>query len=252
VDDARRERLLDTIERWTEWPQTILALALIPILLIPHLFDVSASTRATLDDLDYLIWGLFLADLLVSVAVAPRRLTYLRTHWFDVVLVALPMIRPLRAARSFRLMRALSATDRVMIGARKLFMRRGLHYIMISAVVIIATAGASITILERDVDGGTIRSFPDGLWWAVTTVTTVGYGDTYPKTAMGRGLGVALMLIGVGLFGVITANLSAFFIEDGDDHVARQLEEMSDRLSRMEALLQERVTRDRDQGPSHS
>jgi hypothetical protein len=51
---------------------------------------------------------------------------------------------------------------------------------------------------------------------------------------------------------VITANLSAFFIEDGDDHVARQLEEMSDRLSRMEALLQERVTRDRDQGPSHS
>jgi voltage-gated potassium channel len=242
MDHDRRERLLLSIERWTEWPQTILALALIPILLIPHLIDVSASTRATLDDLDYLIWGLFLADLLVSVAIAPRRLHYLRTHWLDVVLVALPMIRPLRAIRSFRLLRALSATDRVMIGVRRLLMRRGLHYIMISAVVIIVTAGAAMTIIERD-SGGTIRSFPDGLWWAVTTVTTVGYGDMYPKTAMGRGLGVALMLIGVGLFGVITANLSAFFIEDSSDETAAQLRDVTDRLNRIEALLREAESR---------
>lgn len=239
MDDERRERLLAGIGRWTEWPKTIFALALIPILLIPHLMDVSASTTSTLDALDYLIWGLFLADLAVSVAISPQRVKYLRTHWLDVVLVALPMIRPLRAVRSFRLLRALSATDRVMIGARRIFVRRGLHYIMLSAVVIVVTAGATAAILERDSDGATIRTFPDGLWWAVSTITTVGYGDTYPKTAMGRGLGVALMLIGVGLFGVITANLSAFFIEDNATEVEAQLREVNARLTRIEALLQE-------------
>lgn len=241
MDDERRERLLASIERWTEWPQTILAVALIPILLIPHLTNVSAATRSTLDDLDYLIWGFFLADLLVCVAIAPRRLRYLRHHWVDVVLVALPMIRPLRAVRSFRLVRALSATDRVMIGARRIFVHRGLHYIMLSAIVIIVTAGAIAPILERDAAGSTIRSFPDGIWWAVSTVTTVGYGDVYPKTAMGRGLGVALMLIGVGLFGVITANLSAFFIEDSGDEMKIQLRQMADKLDRMEALLREQA-----------
>lgn len=241
MDDERRERLLAGIGHWTEWPKTILALALIPILLIPHLMDVSASTTSTLDALDYLIWGLFLADLVVSAAIAPHRVKYLRIHWLDVVLVALPMIRPLRAVRSFRLIRALSATDHVMIGARRIFVRRGLHYIMLASVVIVVTAGATAAILERDSDGATIRTFPDGLWWAVSTITTVGYGDTYPKTAtaMGRGLGVALMLIGVGLFGVITANLSAFFIEDSGTEVEAQLREVNARLTRLEALLQE-------------
>lgn len=239
MEDERRERLLAGIGRWTKWPKTILALALIPILLIPHLMNVSASTTSTLDALDYLIWGLFLADLVISVAIAPHRVKYLRIHWLDVVLVALPMIRPLRAVRSFRLIRALSATDRVMIGARRIFVRRGLHYIMLSSVVIVVTAGATAAILERDSDGATIRTFPDGLWWAVSTITTVDYGDTYPKTAMGRGLGVALMLIGVGLFGVITANLSAFFIEDNGTEVEAQLREVNARLTRLGELLQE-------------
>ena len=73
MDTARREALLINVERWTEWPQTILSLALIPILLVPHLFAVSSSTVTMLDDLDYLIWGVFIAILLISVAIAPRR-----------------------------------------------------------------------------------------------------------------------------------------------------------------------------------
>ncbi len=78
----------------------MLALLLIPILLVPELFDLGAETQAVFDALDYLIWGVFAADLLAKVAIAPARGRYLRTHWIDVVLVALPMLRPLRLARS--------------------------------------------------------------------------------------------------------------------------------------------------------
>ncbi len=242
MDTARREALLINVERWTEWPQTILSLALIPILLVPHLFSVSSSTVTMLDDLDYLIWGVFIAILLISVAIAPRRWHYLKHHWLDVVLVALPMFRPLRALRSFRLLRALVATDRLLVGAKALLVRRGLHYIMLTALIVVITAGSLVTIFERDSPGATITSFPDGLWWAMSTVTTVGYGDMTPRTSIGRGVGVALMLVGVGLFGVITANFSAFFIEAGADESAIHLKEVNERLKRLEAMLLARST----------
>jgi voltage-gated potassium channel len=237
----RREELLATVERWTEWPQTFLALVLLPILIAPHLFDLSASTRRTLDELDYLIWGLFVADLLVSVAIAPRRVHYLRTHWLDVVLVALPMLRPFRALRSFRAMRAIAATDRVLFGVRRIFVRHGLHYVVASSVIVIAAAAAMITVFERDAPGATIRTLPDGIWWAVSTVTTVGYGDTYPKTGIGRGIGVALMIVGVGLFGVITANLAAFFVEQGEDEIAHEVRQLRAQVEELSALLREQT-----------
>jgi len=103
----RRAAWLARLERWTEWPLTALALVLVPILVAPYLFPLSDRSRTTLVALDYLVWGVFVADLVVKVAISPQRGRYLRAHWFDVILVALPMLRPWRAARSVRTLRAL-------------------------------------------------------------------------------------------------------------------------------------------------
>ena len=70
-----------------------------------------------------------------------------------------------------------------------------------------------ITITERSVEGSNIKNFGDGLWWAVTTVTTVGYGDRYPTTTEGRFLAVLLMIMGISLVGVITASVAAWFVK---------------------------------------
>src|SRR5215218_7751330 len=96
-------------QRWTEWPKTLLAIALIPILLAPYLFDLADATRAILSALYYLIWGIFAVDLLVCVAIAPKRLRYLRKNWFDVVLVVLPMLRPFGSLRLLRAVGAVAA-----------------------------------------------------------------------------------------------------------------------------------------------
>ena len=95
-------------------------------------------------------------------------------------------------------------------------------------------AGALVTALERDAPEASIRSLPDGLWWAATTVTTVGYGDTYPKTAAGRGVAVALMVLGIALFSILPANLAALLVEDKEDEVLVQLREVNERLRRLE------------------
>jgi voltage-gated potassium channel len=152
------------------------------------------------------------------------------------------MLRPFRVARSVRALRLLRASRaivaavRVLIIGRTILVRRGLHYVLLAALAVITLGGSLGVVFERDAPDASITSLPDGLWWAVTTVTTVGYGDMYPRTAAGRGVGVILMLLGISLFGILTANLAAFFVEEREDEVLtelralrRQVEELSQR-----------------------
>jgi voltage-gated potassium channel len=244
--DTRGEWLA-RLERWTDWPLTVLALALIPILLAPYVLDISPSTEQTLVALDFLIWGVFTADLLVKLAIAPARRRYLRTHWFDVLLVVLPLLRPLRVSRSLRglrsvpVLRIVASGARVLVVGRRLLVQHGLVYVLLTALVVVAGAAALVTFVERDANDASIRSFPDALWWAAVTVTTVGYGDTYPKTDVGRGVGVALMLIGVGLFGVIAANLAALFVGEQENEVLTELRLLREQVARLEAKMAHRA-----------
>ena len=84
--------------------------------------------------------------------------------------------------------------------------------VAVTAVFVSYIAAVQITISERSVEGSNIKTFGDGLWWAVTTVTTVGYGDRFPTTTEGRILAVMLMLVGISLVGVITASVASWFV----------------------------------------
>ena len=129
------------------------------------------------------------------------------------------------------------ASARLLAGVRRLLARRGLGYVLLAALVVVGVAAALVQEAERGSPGATIRSYPDALWWAVATVTTVGYGDTYPSTAAGRGVGVALMLLGIALFGLLTASLAALFVEEQEDGVEARLRAIDERLRRIEAAV---------------
>ena len=118
---------------------------------------------------------------------------------------------------------------------RRLLVRHNLHYAVLAIGVAVVGAAAIVYAVEEG-GGGTIDSFGDALWWAATTVTTVGYGDTFPVTPAGRGVSVFLMLAGITLFGVLTANIAAFFIEQEQrpDEVAERLDEVLRRLEQLE------------------
>jgi voltage-gated potassium channel len=100
-------------------------------------------------------------------------------------------------------------------------------------LVIFACAGLVLSF-EVDAHGSNIHGFADALWWAITTVTTVGYGDRFPVTAGGRGVAVVLMLVAIGLIGVLTATVASYFVEQ---QAGEGMADLNERLDRMEAML---------------
>jgi voltage-gated potassium channel len=176
-------------------------------------FDETVSESAShyLSLVQWVCWFAFALDLIYGIWKADSKKEYLKRHPLELVSVLLPFLRPLR------LMRVISfgslALQKVAIGRQFAITVK----VAVSAVFISYIAAIQITISERTVEGSNIKTFSDGLWWAVTTVTTVGYGDRYPTTTEGRLLAVLLMITGISLVGVITSSVASWFVKFSQD-----------------------------------
>ena len=188
----------------------------------PFVLDLSDAAESTVITLDWLIWAVFTFELSAKTYLAPARLMYLRRHWVDVLIVVLPFLRPLRVIRSARSLRAVRAVRLLAVFARStssvraVLGRRGLQYTLALGLASMVGAALAVTAAERE-GGGAITDVGTAAWWAVVTVTTVGYGDVAPTTPVGRGIAVFLMVVGVAVFGVLTASIAAFFVEQRHD-----------------------------------
>lgn len=153
------------------------------------------------------IWVLFAADYLVRLYLAPQRREFVRGHLVDLVILVVPVFRPLRALRRVPVLLRLNQR------AESAFRGQVTGYVAGAAVLALFIGALAVLDAERDSPEANITSFDDALWWAVTTVTTVGYGDRFPTTAEGRWVAVVLMLAGIALLGVVTATLASWFVE---------------------------------------
>jgi len=205
-----RERLIKRISSITESPLIILAFAMIPLLLGPYIWDLSQDELNTFNRLDQIIWALFVINLIVKVLIAPRRLSFLKSNILEVIVV-IPYLQPLRIV--FFGTKAIWGMTKI---ARPDFL------IVVSGGLVIISA-TIVTSLERS-SNPELGSFPDALWWAIVTITTVGYGNQEPVTFFGRIVAVILMITGVGFFGAIAANLAAFFVRKDEDEKIDKLQ----------------------------
>lgn len=241
--DVRREAR-ERFQRAVDAPMLVLSLAFLLILILPMIVNLSEGAADTLQRIEWLIWSAFAVELGANTYLARRRLAHLRDHWFDVLIVVLPVLRPLRLVRAARFAR-LSRGTRVLASAarfahsvRAILAERGLQYVLLTGLVLIVTAAAAVTRFERGSDGS-IQSFATALWWAATTVTTVGYGDAYPVTAEGRGVAVFLMILGIAMFGLLTASITSFFVspvkrdETTLDDVMREIRRLETRVEEL-------------------
>ncbi len=244
----RRHEALERFEGAVELPLLVLALTMVPLILAPFLVDLSSGVESLFTAVEWFIWAVFAFEYVVRLSLTDQRWRFVRREWPDLLIIVLPFLRPLRVVRSARALRLLKLLRLFAFlgeagqGAKRLFVRHKLHYaLLVTGGVVFGAAGLALVV--EDGHGGAIDSFGDALWWAATTVTTVGYGDMFPVTPAGRGIAVFLMIMGIALFGVLTANVAAFFLEDGtpaadqqnDD--GEQLNEIITRLAAMEALL---------------
>lgn len=238
-----RQQAFEKVERATDMPMLVLSLALIPILAVPMLTDLSPEWDQALEVAGWLIWAAFALELTVKTYLAPNRRRFLLRNWFTVLIVIIPFLRPLRvfrAAQGLRLLRLvalMSVLTKSWSTARLIFGRHGLSYTLLVALVLVLGATIAVTYFEKD-GGGSINGFETALWWAAVTATTVGYGDTFPVTPAGRGVAVFLMLVGITIFGFVTANVAAFFIESRQEQEEMTLGEIAARLDRLEGQIE--------------
>ncbi|MDG6777757.1 ion channel [Thiomicrorhabdus sp. zzn3] len=184
-----------------------------------------------------LIWLVFAAELSINVYNVTDRGRYLRQNWLNVVIVivAFPWIDWgsdwAVIIRSLRLVLFLRFFAHFYKDAVTILKRHRLGQILIGAAFMIVGAGGLFAYLED-------RDFVDGIWYAIVTVTTVGYGDVVPQTENGRLFGTALILFGVVLFSLVTANISAFLIGSGQ---RKQEKEILNYVRLMEEKLEKQT-----------
>lgn len=178
---------------------------------------LSPDTLSVLDYADNAICLLFFGDFLVTLSRAPNRWRYLITWgWIDL-LSSIPTIDAFRWGRAGRLLRILRVLRAVkslrVIGQALMAHRTQSVFLAAILLTVLLLVFSSLAMLEFEAGGtGNIRTAQDAMWWAVTTMTTVGYGDTYPTTPEGRLVAVFLMIAGIGIFGTFSGLVASWFL----------------------------------------
>jgi voltage-gated potassium channel len=222
----------ERIQQRFEWPVVAAALATIPILIVQesHLGQPWATIAGVLN---WSAWLTFASEVVVMLWVSPRKRTWLRAHLVDVLVTVLtPPFAPaawqagrfFRVARLFRLVRAFSL--------RHLLSLDGIRYAALIAVGTVVLGGATVASIETNQQMTTW----DGIWWAATTVTTVGYGDFEIETDAGRIIAMMIMLVGIGFVALLTAFIADRFIQ-GQKQTRAQEEEILAELHAIGARL---------------
>ena len=242
----RAARASGGYERWerrTDGPLLGLALLFLVVLLAPLLVDVRPGQRTALGVLSAAIWLAFAIDYAVRLYLSLERWRFVRTHPLDLLVIVLPMLRPLRALRLLRLARVGSLVSLAHGRGHRSLHARVSSYVAAATLTILLVAAAAIYDVERRAEDANITSFGDALWWAATTVTTVGYGDRYPTTTLGRLIAVVLMLVGIALLGVVTASVAAWFVgrlqdvQAAEERTEATLADVLDELREVRARL---------------
>ncbi len=213
-------------------------LALVAELVLP----LSIEQAALLRDIDTAICLVFITDFLVHFIRAPSKAAYMKWGWIDL-LSSLPAVTWLRWARVFRTIRILRALRSWQAVRDHLCFNRAVGtfaVITLASVVVMLLATMAVLSVETS-PRSNIRNAGDALWWAFTTITTIGYGDKYPVTLAGRLVAVVLVIFGVSLFSTFTAFVASFFIgkeqkkeESEIHHLVTEVRRLREQIERLE------------------
>jgi voltage-gated potassium channel len=226
ADAQHRERwqLLRGLDQMMEGPLVVLAFVWLAVMLI----EFVGGTDARLDLVFYAIWGVFIAEVLVKLVIAPSRRAWLRGNWLKVASLAIPALRALRVLQALRILRAaqvvrsasllrlITSVNRG-IGAlgRTLDQARFAYVLAITALVVVVGAAGMLffegsTPPAQGAERSHITSYGEALWWTAMTMTTVG-SEYAPVTAEGRLLAFLVAVYALGVFGYVTATIASHF-----------------------------------------
>ena len=232
VDSTAHEYVTAGILRWrryTDGPLLVLAIGSLPLLLLEFKrAQLSHADRVFLDLVNVAVLVAFAVDSIVEISLTRKRGMYARREWTSAVIVvaqavalfpALAGFGALRAFRAARLFRVFAVVLRLFAvgGAaakegRTVIRRKAAQFDLSLAGFTWLASAAAFTLVEDVGEGARVHSFGDALWWSLSTITTVGYGDIYPVTPLGRIIGGFTMIVGISTFAVVTAKVAEFLV----------------------------------------
>lgn len=177
-------------------------------------------------------WFAFAIDYAVTLVLVPNRAGWFFRHLHLLAVVLLPALRPLRLLRLITLVTVLQRV------AGNALRGRVVTYVIGASALLVYLAALAMYDTEHLAAGAHIESFGDALWWAIETITTVGYGDMFPVTVTGRLIAVALMICGIALLGVVTATLASWLVEKVSAEEAKGTEITAEHLSELKNEVQ--------------
>lgn len=219
-----------------------LSLFALGLLAVDALFRLDPRTREIIAWLDNGVCLLFFLDFVLTLRRAESKAGYFfRWGWLDL-LSSIPMVDPLRwgrLARIFRIFRVLRGLKSAKLLAEVMLYRRSESALLSAALLsLVLLVFAAIAILQLETDPeSNIRTAEEALWWSVTTITTVGYGDLYPVTSEGRLLASFLMLAGVGLFGALSGLVASWLLRPVENRQEADLTALQDELRALREQL---------------
>ncbi|NNU28331.1 potassium channel family protein [Isoptericola sediminis] len=196
-------------EQRTEWPLIAAAGLFLAAYAIPIVWPgVPAAVHELCSIVVFGAWFVFVVDYVGRLLLARRRWRFVRRNLLDLAIVAVPVLRPLRL---LLLVKAIKRLNRAGASAMR---GRVVLYAAAGSALLVLAGSLAVTEAERGAEGSTIQNVGDGFWWALVTMATVGYGDTYPVTVTGRFVAVGMMLGGIAVLGVVTATLSSWLVQN--------------------------------------
>ena len=233
-----RHDLVDRIEDVTKYPITALGVAWLVIGIIILTTDVNSTASTALVGTLFALWAVLLLEYLVRLVVTPDRRGYVRRRWVEPVTLVVPA---LQGWHLIGIEKVSVVTREVGLRIQFVLRHHSLFRVLIAAAVTLVLGAWLVLLFEDNAKGSNIHNYPDALWWAVVTVTTVGYGDRFPVTGGGRSVAVVLMLLGIGLIGVLTATVASVFVKEHTDANREQLRKNHADLGRQLAVLSARL-----------
>lgn len=206
--------------RLFEWPMILLAFW---IILEWYLESQALSSLSISKYSDWFIWSFFVFETAVLVKMVKNKKRYLLNNWGNLVIIiaGMPLLWDFfpyaGGLRALRLLVLFSLLFNMSSAARKVLSQNHLGTTLMVSFIIVIMSGTVMALIDPN-----IETPLDGIWWAWVTITTVGYGDIVPGSTVGRLFGSMLILLGIGLFSLLTASFSAFFLSQQEDKISKQ------------------------------
>jgi len=248
--DHHSEPRLTQWEQRTRWVLTTLAVVFLVAYAVPVLWpNVHEWVKILAVVIDIGVWAAFAADYVIRFVIARNRRAFIRANIIDLAIVLLPPARPLRLLRVIVvLVEAVTRQAHVRARARLAVFVGG------TVVLMVLVSALAVLDAERGAVDAKILTYGDALWWALVTVTTVGYGDYFPITVEGKAVAVTLMLTGIGLIAFVTGSLASWVVEkvaaEDEESDQETREDIADVLAEVRALRAEIAELKSDREPS--